>query len=83
MGNDSLNRHPHYVARIGNLTLFAGELNIGASNNPYHRKKAAYLKSAFKLTQTLPSDYREFRFPQVEKRSEAFADLALKMWPSI
>ena len=83
LGNDAVNRHPRYVARIGNLTLFAGELNIGASNNPYHRKKTAYLKSAFKLTQTLPTDYREFRFSQVEKRSESFADLALKIWPAI
>jgi hypothetical protein len=83
LGKDALTRHPHYVSRIGNLTLFAGELNIGASNNPYHRKKAAYLKSAFKLTQTLPSDYREFKFSHIEARSEAFADLALKIWPAI
>jgi hypothetical protein len=43
-------RHPRFVSRIGNLALFAGELNIGASNNPYESKKAAYKKSAFKLT---------------------------------
>ena len=83
LGQDALNRHPHYVSRIGNLTLFAGELNISASNNPYRRKKAAYLESAFKLTQTLPADYREFKFSQVEARSATFADLALKIWPAI
>ena len=26
LGDDAVNRHPRYVARIGNLTLFAGEL---------------------------------------------------------
>ena len=83
LGKDALNHHPRYVSRIGNLTLFAGELNIGASNNPYQRKKPAYLKSAFKLTQTLPAKHRDFRFLQVEKRSKELADLALKIWPAI
>jgi hypothetical protein len=83
LGQDALNRHPHYVSRIGNLTLFAGELNISQSNNPYRRKKAAYQESAFRLTQTLPADYREFKFSQVEARSATFADLALKIWPAI
>ena len=35
LGKDAVNLHPRYVSRIGNLTLFAGELNISASNNPY------------------------------------------------
>ena len=54
--------HPDYVSRIGNLTLFAGPLNIGASNNPYDRKKTAYKNSAIKLTNSLPAEYPEFRF---------------------
>jgi len=83
LGEQSLLQHPRYVARIGNLTLFSGELNISASNNPYHRKKQGHAQSAFKLTQTLPVEYPEFRFEQVEARSQALADLALKIWPAM
>jgi hypothetical protein len=74
-------KHPQFVSRIGNLTLFAGALNISASNNPYERKKAAYLSSAIKLTNSLPAEFPDFRFEQVEKRSGDFADLAAKLWP--
>ena len=83
LGDDAAHRHPRFVARIGNLTLFAGELNIGASNNPYSRKKTAYRQSAFKMTKSLPGRYQEFRFDQVEKRSQELADLALKIWPAM
>lgn len=81
LGAGSEAKHPHYVPRIGNLTLFAGSLNIGVSNNPYERKKAACLQSAIKLTNTLPAEFPEFRFDQVEKRAAEFAKLAVKLWP--
>lgn len=83
LGKDAVAQHPRYVSRIGNLTLFAGELNIGASNNPYRRKKAAHAQSAFALTKELPVKYPEFRFKQVESRSQVLADLALTIWPAI
>ena len=83
LGKEALSLHPRYVSRIGNLTLFSGELNIGASNNPYRRKKAAHARSAFKLTQSLPVDYPEFRFEQVDARSEALADAAVTIWPRL
>ena len=83
LGKDGVNLHPRYVSRIGNLTLFAGELNISASNNPYRRKKKAYAQSAFTLTKTLPVKYSAFRFKQVEQRSKDLADLALRIWPAI
>jgi hypothetical protein len=41
LGNNSEATHSRYVDRIGNLTLFAGPLNIGASNNPFWQKKNA------------------------------------------
>jgi hypothetical protein len=69
------------VSRIGNLSLFSGKLNIGASNNPYERKKAAYLRSALKITNTLPIEFPEFRFEQVEQRSAQLAELAAVRWP--
>lgn len=83
LGPDALDKHPRYVARIGNLTLFAGELNIGASNNPYAKKKSAHAKSAFKLTQTLPAEYPQFRFKQVEERSNELARMAVEIWPAM
>ena len=83
LGKDGVNLHPRYVSRIGNLTLFAGELNISASNNPYRRKKKAHAQSAFTLTKTLPVEYSQFRFKQVEQRSNDLADLALRIWPTV
>ena len=83
LGKDAVNLHPRYVSRIGNLTLFAGELNISASNNPYRRKKKAHVQSAFTLTKTLPAEYSQFRFKQVEQRSNDLADLAIRIWPAV
>lgn len=74
-------RHGSYVGRIGNLTLFAGELNIGASNNPFHRKRTAYKKSGIKMNASLAS-MPNFRFEQIEKRSRQLAELAAKLWPA-
>jgi hypothetical protein len=82
LGPKSETAHRDYVSRIGNMTLFAGPLNIGASNNPYERKKQAYGKSAIKLTNSLPNEYPEFRFEQVAERSKRFAHLAVNLWPA-
>ena len=81
LGPNAESLHSDYVARIGNLTLFAGTLNIVASNNPYARKKEGYLKSALKITNSLPAEYEEFRFAQVEERSSRLAKLAVSLWP--
>ena len=62
------------------MTLFAGALNISASNNPFSRKKHAYKESGIKLTKAL-CDYPQFKFAQVEKRSEALASIAVGLWP--
>ena len=83
LGPQALQQHPRYVARIGNLTLFSGELNISASNNPYHRKREAHALSNFKLTSALPTVYPEFRFAEVEARSELLAERALLVWPAM
>jgi len=81
LGPNANAKHGKYLWRIGNLTLFAGPLNIGASNNPYARKAAAYKQSAFKITKSLPVKYSTFRFAQVDKRSAELAKLAVKIWP--
>lgn len=72
--------HPKYVGRIGNLTLFAGALNIGASNNPFGRKKAAYKESAILLTKELAT-YQNFKFKTVDKRAMELAEAAVALWP--
>jgi len=77
---ENASRHGEYVSRIGNLTLFSGRLNIGASNGPFNKKKEAYKQSAIKITRDLVN-LRNFRLPQVENRSEKFADLAVQLWP--
>ena len=81
LGTKSEAKHPDFVSRIGNLTLFAGPLNFIASNNPYERKTSAYKNSAIKLTNSLVDEYPEFRFEQVEDRSAKLADLAVTLWP--
>lgn len=80
LGAASEAKHSRYIARIGNMTLFAGALNIGASNNPFLRKKKAYKESGIKLTQAL-CKYPAFKFPQVEKRSKELASIAVDLWP--
>lgn len=52
-----------------------------ASNNPYERKKEGYLKSALKITNSLPADYPEFGVAEVEARSAQLADEAVALWP--
>ena len=80
LGAASEAKHQRYIARIGNMTLFASVLNISAANNPFSRKKHVYNQSGFKLTKAL-CDYSQFKFPQVEKRSESLATIAVGLWP--
>ena len=46
-------QHNKFVSKIGNLTIVPGELNIGASNNPFVKKKVLTKDSAIKITQEL------------------------------
>lgn len=73
--------HPKYVSRIGNLTLFAGALNIGASNNPFAKKQNAYRQSSILITQELAT-MDEFKFDQIDQRSRSLAALAVELWPA-
>lgn len=72
--------HPKYLARIGNLTIFSGTLNIGASNNPFGMKRQAYKESAIKLTQEL-AKLSHFKFKNVDERSRTLAATAVELWP--
>lgn len=80
LGEKAEARHQKYVSRIGNLTIFSGTLNIGASNNPFMKKKQAYSMSSIKLTKEL-LEKSEFKFEEVELRSNELATLAVNLWP--
>ncbi|MBB4238245.1 DUF262 domain-containing protein [Rhizobium esperanzae] len=73
--------HPKLVHRIGNLTLFAGTLNIVASNNPFSSKKDGYKASSILITKEL-GQMPNFKFNHLEARSKTLADLAIERWPS-
>ncbi|ULJ74197.1 HNH endonuclease family protein [Rhizobium gallicum] len=81
LGERAKRLHPKHVNRIGNLTLFAGELNITASNNPFAAKKAKYKQSSILMTKEL-AQLNGFKFAQVDSRSKELAKLAVKLWPS-
>lgn len=80
LGDKAEIHHQRYVSRIGNLTIFAGALNIGASNNPFHKKRKAYKESSIKLTQELLKK-SQFKFKDVEQRSKELAEMAVSLWP--
>jgi hypothetical protein len=67
LGDNAQGQHRKILSKIGNLTLFSGELNVAASNNPFSGKKAEYRKSAIMMTQEL-CELPAFRFKQVDQR---------------
>ena len=80
LGDKAESHHPKYVSRIGNMTLFAGVLNIGASNNPFFKKRHAYKESGIKLTQELVSKL-QFKFKDIDQRAKNLAEIAVGLWP--
>lgn len=80
LGDKAKRLHPKHVNRIGNLTLFAGDLNIRASNNPFAFKKANYKLSSILLTQDV-AQMSAFKFAHVGNRSKELAKLAVTQWP--
>jgi uncharacterized protein with ParB-like and HNH nuclease domain len=80
LGQNALELHKDYVWRIGNLTLLAGELNIKASNNPYHAKVEEYKKSNIYLNKKIVQNYEDFKFQEIEKRSKELAKYAPRIW---
>ncbi len=79
LGEGSAAQHQKYVAKIGNLTIFAGNLNISASNNPFASKKKVYKASSIELTREL-AELASFKFKHVTERSRELADLAVSIW---
>ncbi|ESQ75033.1 hypothetical protein ABAC402_11555 [Asticcacaulis sp. AC402] len=81
LGPNAESHHPKMVSRIGNLTLFAGQLNITASNNPFAAKKNAYKESSIRITNGL-CQMSAFKFKHLVERSNSLAELAVKRWPA-
>mgnify|MGYP006282343795 FL=1 len=80
LGEGAVELHPDYVHRIGNLTLLAGGLNIIASNNPFIAKQEEYAKSNIQMTRRLGQEGDEFRYQEVEERSQVLAQRAVNIW---
>ena len=91
LGPDAMTKHRDYLAKLGNLTLLGAPLNIHASNNPFRAKlrgglegsdkskESDYSKSTIELTRQLLG-YEEFKFEQIESRTEYLASLAINIW---
>ncbi len=79
LGEKSISKHKKYVNFIGNMTLLGESLNIQAYNNPFTKKKGSYKVSNLLIANEL-SNYSDFKFNQVDKRSDAFTEIALKIW---
>ena len=83
LGNDALTKHKMYVNRIGNFTLLGQKLNIAASNNPFDDKLTEYKKSNIMLTKKIYENFKNFKFSEVEERSNYFAKKAPQIWSLI
>lgn len=79
LGEHSGVLHKKHVSKIGNMTLLAGELNIGASNNPFVAKKKFYKQSDIVLTKQLCNN-SDFKFSHVLKRGKQLTEIAMEIW---
>jgi len=78
-GNEISALHKENLNRIGNLTIIKGEWNISMSNRLSIKKKEDYRKSEFQITKEL-SNYDEWAFEEIDKRSKQLAEKACKIW---
>jgi hypothetical protein len=74
-----LKLHRENLGRIGNLTLVAGDWNIGLSNRPFSEKKEKkyYWDTELAITNELLG-YNQWGFEEIEKRSRELYDLVRK-----
>jgi hypothetical protein len=79
LGADANKKHKSFVSRIGNLTLVSSVLNIRISNNSFEFKKEGYRQSDIHITRQL-IDYAEFKFAQIEQRSNLISAVIVRNW---
>lgn len=68
-----------YITRIGNLALLKATENSTIGNESFNDKKQFFLKSPFKLTQSI-SNYSKWGIEEIENRQKELAKLAVKRW---
>lgn len=71
--------HKEKLNLIGNLTIIKGEWNQSMSNKLFKDKKNEYKKSDFTLNKDL-LNYSQWKFNEIDKRSNELAERALKIW---
>lgn len=71
--------HKEKLNLIGNLTIIKGEWNQSMSNKLFENKRPEYTKSDFKLNKEL-SNYSQWKFHEIDKRSNELADRAINIW---
>ena len=81
LGDDWEEHHGTWLHRLGNLTLTA--YNSTYSNRPFDEKKdisGGFRESPVRLNRYV-AEQREWTVNEIEKRGEALAERALKIWP--
>jgi uncharacterized protein with ParB-like and HNH nuclease domain len=71
--------YPMFVNKIGNLTLLGSELNITASNFPFHEKKKKYQQSIILMTKEI-CQKDNWTFKEITERSAYLAGIAKGVW---
>lgn len=66
--------------RLGNLCLLEKNYNREVENMAYDKKKDVYLKSSFKTTVTIPSQYSEWDRRAIISRQKAMSNVAKGIW---
>jgi uncharacterized protein with ParB-like and HNH nuclease domain len=73
--------HSQAINRIGNLTLLAKRLNVGAKNAPFADKKPYYEKSTILLTKELCAN-ADWNFALLDDRQKKLSERIALIWPT-
>ena len=78
LGAKEANEYQQYLHKLGNLTLTS--YNSEMSNKSFDEKKVVYASSNFYYTREITKTPK-WNLDEVNKRSEALANLAINIWP--
>lgn len=70
---------PHYIDRLGNLTLIGAGKNSSMKNGPFVKKRIVFAKSPIKITKEI-ADFENWNEKNMAKRQEYLATVAAKIW---
>ena len=80
-GIEQFDKRVGLIDTIGNLTLVTRELNSSLGNGPWSEKREKMRQSILVLNKEL-ADLPEWNEDKIIQRSEDFANLVKKIWPS-